>query len=272
MAIDFDEIHRTSLDGWGFSFRRSQIARFKKYERLLEKAPVSGEVLEIGCSTGFFTAKYLAPRFGKRLLACDVSLVALEKARKAFPGLRFDLGGLPKTSYRDRQFGLVTAIEMLYYLPPEEQRQSLDEIYRILHDGGYCLISVNIGERPYFSVAEIEKLVAGRFEILDTDSMYIGTYYRFIEARIWALLVLVSGDGRQARDGTGTKTRGRLKETCALLFKRRLVSSTCGPVIRILCKSTLYLAPVGLIDRVSRYMGGQDERSVYMILARKRSR
>ena len=33
----FDDIHDSALDGWGFSFRRSQLYRFKKYLDMLIK-------------------------------------------------------------------------------------------------------------------------------------------------------------------------------------------------------------------------------------------
>ncbi len=77
---DFNLVHK-SLDGWGFSFRRSQLFRFNKYKNILNTIKINGNILEIGCSTGFFSAKYLYPLFLKNLIACDISSVAIEKAK-----------------------------------------------------------------------------------------------------------------------------------------------------------------------------------------------
>lgn len=45
----FDEIYDNALDGWGFSFRRSQIYRFQKYIDIFKKNNIKGKILEIGC-------------------------------------------------------------------------------------------------------------------------------------------------------------------------------------------------------------------------------
>ena len=73
MTITFDEIHESPFQGWGVSFRRSQLFRYKLYQNIIKRLNANGTVLEIGCSTGFFTAKYLYPLSKKRLVACDIS-------------------------------------------------------------------------------------------------------------------------------------------------------------------------------------------------------
>lgn len=50
---NFNDIYNNGLSGWGFSFRRSQIFRFKKYIEILKRYNIKGNLLEIGCGIGF---------------------------------------------------------------------------------------------------------------------------------------------------------------------------------------------------------------------------
>ena len=40
----FDEIYNNALDGWGFSFRRSQIYIFQKYIDIFKKSNIKGRI------------------------------------------------------------------------------------------------------------------------------------------------------------------------------------------------------------------------------------
>jgi len=83
--MKFEQIYSTCFDGWGFSFRRSQIFRYKKYIKLLSKATKGKKIekiLDIGCSTGFFTCEFLKKTFNQaHINAIDVSQIAISRAK-----------------------------------------------------------------------------------------------------------------------------------------------------------------------------------------------
>jgi len=265
----FDSLHER-LDGWGFSFRRSQIIRFNKYKKIIKYFNITGKVLENGCSTGFFTAKYLYPLFTKDLFACDISSVAIKKAKLKYPYINFRIASLPDLkNIKSQQFNLITAIELLNYLKYSEQIKSIEKIYQLLEPNGYLLVSVNIGNKPYFSINEIEELIEQRFEIIQTDSLYIKTYYKVIETKIWRLLTLVSDTTPFVVKKTDSKIRKIGKAIINKIFRHKLSYYTYGKIIALFCKGLLYIMPIALIDTVSKWINKEKERSVYIILAKK---
>jgi SAM-dependent methyltransferase len=266
---EFDLVHK-SLDGWGFSFRRSQLFRFNKYKNILNPIKINGKILEIGCSTGFFSNKYLSPIFSKCLIACDISSVAIEKAKSRYPYINFKVASLPELDIEAQQFGLITAIELLYYLDVSEQRKSIEKIHKLLEPKGYLLVSVNIGDKSYFSVDEIEELIKHRFEIVQTDSLYIKTYYKVVETRIWGLLTLVSDTTQFVIKQTDSKVRKMGKTIINKVFRHKLAYYTYGKIIAWMCKGLLYIMPIALINAVSKWINQEKERSVYIILAQKK--
>ena len=157
----FDDIHDSALDGWGFSFRRSQLYRFKKYLDMLIKNNIKGKILEIACSTGFFTNLMSNSIKNIEIRAVDISQIAIDKAKKKYPNIDFSVQKLPDVNFEGESFDCVTAIEVLSYLDNEGRMQSMANIRNILKDDGYAIISVNIGEMPYFKLDEIRNLRIG---------------------------------------------------------------------------------------------------------------
>jgi SAM-dependent methyltransferase len=269
MTTTFDEIHESPFQGWGVSFRRSQLFRYKLYQDILKRLDVKGCVLEIGCSTGFFTAKYLYPLSKNRLIACDISDTAINMARSKYPYIRFDLAALPQTQFSDHQFEIVTVLEVLNYLTSETQTQSMDELWRLTRNNGYILVSVKIGDAPYFNIEEIKTLVNRKFQIVKTEATYIKTYFDTIETFVWRLMILVSE--RRKIDISPEDTGGRkmLKHTVNLLFKNKLAFSTYGLLIHLVCKGLLYVAPIRMINFVSKRLDPHKEINRFIILAKK---
>lgn len=266
----FDSIHNSALDGWGFSFRRSQLYRFKKYLNILEKNNISGKILEIACSTGFFTN--LMFNFIKEIeiTAVDISQVAIDKARTKYLNIDFSVQKLPDIKFTNDLFDCVTAIEVLSYLDSEDQVKSIANIHDILKDNGYIIVSVNIGEKPYFKLDEIRNLVSDKFEIIYEDGLYIKTYYKYIESPIWLILEMFSSCEKikiKEADGFFKK---RVKSTLNFTIKNKLVFHTLGFLIRKICICILYCMPISIIDKISKFIS-KNEQSIYICLGQKRT-
>jgi ubiquinone/menaquinone biosynthesis C-methylase UbiE len=269
MTTTFDEIHESPFQGWGVSFRRSQLFRYKLYQNILKRLNVKGPVLEIGCSTGFFTAKYLHPLSKNRLVACDISNAAINMARSKYPHIRFDLAALPQTQFNDDQFDIITVLEVLNYLTPKNQYRSMDELWRITRNDGYILISVKIADTPYFSIEEIKALVCRKFQIIKTEATYIKTYFDIIETFVWRLLILVSERSKIGISPEDTGSRKMLKHTVNLFIKNKMAFLTYGLLINLVCKGFLYVAPIRMINFVSKQLNPNKEINRFIILAKK---
>lgn len=269
MLNKFDQIHDSVFEAWGFSFRRSQLFRFKKYCDILDKLNINGGVLEIGCSIGFFTSKDLYPPYKDRLKACDISPVAVNKAKIRYPYIDFEVSSLPETGYEDNQFELVTVLEVLSYLSEDERIRSIGELHRITQDNGYILVSVKIDNKPYFTVEEIESLVTRRFRITRTVSTYIKSYFETVETSIWLVLTLVSDPRKYELKDVDSAAKRILKLLINALLKNKVAYYSYGRMIQYFCKGLLYFTPIGLIDLVSRKSNQQKERNRHIILAQK---
>lgn len=265
----FDEIYDNALDGWGFSFRRSQIYRFQKYIDIFKKNNIKGKILEIGCGTGYFTNLMSKTLKNIDTTAIDISQVAIDKAKKRYPNINFDIGRLPNIEFEDEVFECITAIEILYYLDAKDQVESISQIYRAMKENGFFVVSVNIGGRPYFKLDEIRNLVSDKFEIIYEDGLYIKTYYKYIESPIWLILEMFSSYEKIMIKEADDSFKKRVKSMLNFTIKNKLVFHTLGFLIRKICICILYCMPISIIDQVSKFIS-KNEQSIYICLGQKR--
>ena len=265
----FDDIHDSALDGWGFSFRRSQLYRFKKYLDMLIKNNIKGKILEIACSTGFFTNLMSNSIKNIEIKAVDISQIAIDKAKKEYPNIDFSVQKLPDVNFEGESFDCVTAIEVLSYLDNEGRMQSMANIRNILKDDGYAIISVNIGKKPYFKLDEIRNLVSDKFEIIYEDGLYIKTYYKYIESPIWLILDMFSSYEKIMIKEADSFFKKCVKSMLNFSIKNKLVFYTLGFLIRKICIGILYCMPVSIIDKISKFIS-KNEQSIYICLGQKR--
>ena len=111
------------------------------FDDIIEKCTTP--VLDLGCGTGNDTL-YLT-RKNKKVIACDRSVNAIEAIKTNIPDVYetncFDmLEGLP---YADESFELVIADLCLHYFREKDTIKIIDEIRRVLKDGGHLIFRVN---------------------------------------------------------------------------------------------------------------------------------
>lgn len=184
----FDKLYNNSKEPWGFSFRASQQYRYNAYLQTLKHFSDNyTSILDIGCSQGQFTT--VLQDIASNIIAIDISERAIQRAKEKYGGckkIRFEVGSLPLLKYNNEQFDLVLALEVLYYLEKEERIKALKEIKRVLKKDGFLLISVNIGNPPYFKIDEFYNLVNDFFQIRIAEYGYT-RIYSFFERKLLLL-------------------------------------------------------------------------------------
>ena len=103
------------------------------HEIQLFKTYGSGSYLDVGCAFGYLV-RY-ASQYFHRAIGVDISVFALQEARRLHPDLEFiqcDLANLP---FKDGEFDFVTALDVLEHT--ENLAESLASVVRVLRSGGW---------------------------------------------------------------------------------------------------------------------------------------
>jgi SAM-dependent methyltransferase len=186
--------------GTGSPARISKYATFSSWLGRIERyTPAKGQVLDIGCATGFFLD--IAGQHGWSITGVDVSAFAIAEARKLTGGQIF-AGTLHGASFNNRQFNCVTAFDVIEHVT--DITGFIGEVSRITAPGGTFAVSTAntdslsrrlLGKRwpqfkpehcSYFSPATIRRLFSlGKFEIISTgparkmlNMAFIESYFR----------------------------------------------------------------------------------------------
>ncbi len=110
---------------------------------------VGGNVLDVGCGTGFGTAclARLAPPLSLTGLDRSARLIAYAR-RYAGPSLRFIEGDLVSLPFHDGEFdAVVSALALPHSMTADTARRSLSEMARVLKPGGVLAFSTPNRER-----------------------------------------------------------------------------------------------------------------------------
>jgi SAM-dependent methyltransferase len=200
----FDTIYETHPEGWGFSERQSQLFRYRIYLDMISRIqPLPLRALDVGCGEGYLSSR-LRQAFGLDVVGMDVSKVAIGRARQKYPDIEFaecSATAIPWDTLTPRLPDLVLLGEVLYYMDENEQRTCVDDIRRRVPEGTHVLVSVNLGAAPYFSPAGLDNLFAG-FRRVEYRGIYLRTYHRLVESRLWSLRCRFGGLAGRAIAGS----------------------------------------------------------------------
>lgn len=122
---------------WGYeylSYLRFVLARLERVE--------FDSLLDVGCGEGRFLREVSRRFHGKRLLGVDFSARAVEYARLLNPGLSFVRADISDDSAARERFDVVTLIETLEHVPPDELGAFVSGLRRRVNEGGLLVVSV----------------------------------------------------------------------------------------------------------------------------------
>lgn len=150
-AADFNDFYKIS-DPWNLT--RAKF-RNRIFRRLLSGLIHDRKVLELGCGEGHLTQTVFSS--ARSVVGIDISSVAIERAKaRRLPNARFECADFLGADFSGHD--IITAIECIYYLTPNEKEQFFAKIARE-HAGKLLLLSAPIiGEnkfRRYFTHAEL---------------------------------------------------------------------------------------------------------------------
>jgi len=126
MNIDgnvFDKYHTKN------KFYRYLMKNFVSQFLLLAKSITIESILEVGCGEGEMTKIINANFRDCRINSSDVSLNIIKKSKEQFSNCPFSVQSVYHLPYRDNQFDLIVACEVLEHLVDPDK--ALKEIYRV---------------------------------------------------------------------------------------------------------------------------------------------
>jgi SAM-dependent methyltransferase len=132
MAGEYFEMFRDSLRERPFD--RAAFAAFAE----VVKETGNPRVLDLGCGPGYVTEHLRG--LGLEAQGIDLSPEMIALARKAYPGIGFELGDMTAVALPDESLGGVLSRSSIIHLPPEELPEVFGECLRLLAPGGHFLL------------------------------------------------------------------------------------------------------------------------------------
>ncbi len=117
-----------------------ELEKYGKIVKALDVKEKHGTILEIGCGEGHLTKMY--PHKADRILAVDISDMALSRARKNTAGMdnveirRMDIFNEPL----EQAFDVVICSEVLFYFEPEQLPGVVERVVGWTKPGGYLVL------------------------------------------------------------------------------------------------------------------------------------
>jgi len=132
-----------------------------------------GEVLEVGCGTGYFTRHAAARLPDSRVAGLDLDEARLgyARARAAAPNLRFETGDLARLPFEDGRFDLVYCRFVLVHAP--DPTQAVREMARVARPGGRVVAYEMVHDGIWFAPAKpaFARLLAAALQVMRERGM-----------------------------------------------------------------------------------------------------
>lgn len=177
--------------------------------KVLENAPASPRVLELGCGPGVPITRMLLDR-GAHVVANDISTKQLSLAKDRCPRAELVPGDMAALSFEPASFDGVISFFTMFHLPRPEQKHMLSNIHAWLKPGGLFVFNLATVDQEEihgemmghgmfwssycveenkamvtdagFEAVEVEVLEAGDGQLEESDADY-GVKFMWIAAR-----------------------------------------------------------------------------------------
>ena len=105
--------------------------------RASEWTPPGARLLEIGCSTGYLTRRFLVR--GCDVVGCDINSAALLQARLRHPAVPLACAEAERLPFADQSFDAIVMLEVIEHTFSDAS--ALAEVRRVLRPGGVLILS-----------------------------------------------------------------------------------------------------------------------------------
>jgi ubiquinone/menaquinone biosynthesis C-methylase UbiE len=160
--------YTTVTETWGLPASDEQLAMQHCRYEMAARLARSRRVLEVGCGTGMGLA-HIAEAGGD-VIGGDYTRRLIFAAREHMPStplVRLDAQRLP---FKDRSFGVVLMLEMIYYV--RDSDQAVAECRRVLDAGGHLLVCLPNRDRPDFNPSPMSHWYPSATELSDLLSQH----------------------------------------------------------------------------------------------------
>lgn len=148
-------IYDRHAEGW--DRRRVRVFYEKPWlDRLLNHAPPTERLLDLGCGTGDPVTAYLAEA-GREVVGVDYAPGMLAIGRERYPGITFVEQDMRHLDLDDH-FGGIVSWDGFFHLSPDEQRTALHKIATLLCPDGVLLLTVGHVEGEVTGTVEGESV------------------------------------------------------------------------------------------------------------------
>jgi SAM-dependent methyltransferase len=141
VAVDYAAANRPGLHERP-PLERAMLNAFAEVVRAGDRRPVA----DVGCGPGNVTA-YLRD-LGLDVFGLDLSPHMVEQARKAHPGVAFEVGSMTDIDRPDGALGGIVSTYSIIHLPPDAMPALFQEFHRLLAPGGHLLLVFQIRSEP----------------------------------------------------------------------------------------------------------------------------
>jgi len=131
--------------------------------RHIKKLPFEN-LLDVGCGDGKFLFEAQKYLFNKEMVGIDFSKQAVAFAQAFSPNITFYVDDIANPLFVTDRYGIITLIEVLEHIPPNETEKFLKGVHERLADDGYFIITVPsdnipVGEKYYrhFNIENLKK-------------------------------------------------------------------------------------------------------------------
>jgi SAM-dependent methyltransferase len=133
----FDGDRRYGYGGYNYHprFWQETVKRLRDYYGLAPDA----HVLDVGCAKGFMLHDFKELMPEMTVAGLDISEYAIGGAMETVKPF-LQVGNARELPYPDRSFDLVTALNSIHNLPPDECKQALREIQRVSRGNAFIVV------------------------------------------------------------------------------------------------------------------------------------